>query len=379
MNKFLKITPLDTLFFRDGKPFSMGSETWADGVFPPFPSTILGAIRSWCISNHPDGPTDDTIDRIVRDVEIAQMAYFVNNEVYYPLPMDFAIKKDQKPESVKTAVNLKLAKAEAVIASNYPCSNVLLNSENVRVESQTDGLLPAALLKTYLRNNLYGEVNQVKFINSLLLTEPKTGIGRENLTLTAKESMLYRVGMVRATGFSFIVEVTLPDYLQDSLQRPNVIKLGAEGKLAKVEVVEDKLIINRLSKSQFKIELNDEDREAPCRFRLYLNTPGVFKNGWYPNLEKHGIEAKLVCAALGKPLFVGGYDMKMRKPKPMLRAVPAGSVYFFESETLSLEEVVNRLAGTSLSETISFVEATGQESIVEPQREGFGIAYVGRW
>ncbi len=27
----------------------MGSETWADSIFPPYPSTIYGAIRSWLI------------------------------------------------------------------------------------------------------------------------------------------------------------------------------------------------------------------------------------------------------------------------------------------------------------------------------------------
>ena len=31
-----KITPLDTVFFRDGKPFSWGEETWAEGIFPPY-------------------------------------------------------------------------------------------------------------------------------------------------------------------------------------------------------------------------------------------------------------------------------------------------------------------------------------------------------
>lgn len=36
----------DTLFFRDGKPFSMGDDVWANGVFPPYPSTLYGALRA---------------------------------------------------------------------------------------------------------------------------------------------------------------------------------------------------------------------------------------------------------------------------------------------------------------------------------------------
>ena len=30
----IEMNPLDTLFFRDGKPFSMGDETWADAIRP---------------------------------------------------------------------------------------------------------------------------------------------------------------------------------------------------------------------------------------------------------------------------------------------------------------------------------------------------------
>ena len=46
---FLKIKPFDTLFFRDAKPFNMGSDTWAEYLFPPLPSTLYGAIRSFLI------------------------------------------------------------------------------------------------------------------------------------------------------------------------------------------------------------------------------------------------------------------------------------------------------------------------------------------
>ena len=47
----IQIDPLDTLFFRNGKPFTMGEETWADAVFPPYPSVVYGALRSAYFSN----------------------------------------------------------------------------------------------------------------------------------------------------------------------------------------------------------------------------------------------------------------------------------------------------------------------------------------
>ena len=50
----IKINPLDTLFFKDGKPFSMGEETWASGLFPPYPGVIYGAIRTAYFGMHPE-------------------------------------------------------------------------------------------------------------------------------------------------------------------------------------------------------------------------------------------------------------------------------------------------------------------------------------
>ena len=48
----IQIEPIDTLFFRDGKPFSMGDQSTAFGIFPPYPSTVFGAIRTGIIAQN---------------------------------------------------------------------------------------------------------------------------------------------------------------------------------------------------------------------------------------------------------------------------------------------------------------------------------------
>lgn len=50
----IEIQALDTLFFRDGKPFDMGDDNWAEGIFPPPPSVIYGALRSAYFAEHPE-------------------------------------------------------------------------------------------------------------------------------------------------------------------------------------------------------------------------------------------------------------------------------------------------------------------------------------
>src|SRR5690606_5857344 len=82
----------------------------------------------------------------------------------------------------------------------------------------------------------------------------------------------------------------------------------------------------------------DEIEENKKYFKLYLLTPGLFKNGWLPGvinketkiLTVGKVKAKLLTAAIGKPKYLSGFDLKDNKPKPNLRAVPEGSVYYFE-------------------------------------------------
>lgn len=40
------MTPLDVLLFRESKPFTPGEGSWAQGLFPPLPSTVFQALRS---------------------------------------------------------------------------------------------------------------------------------------------------------------------------------------------------------------------------------------------------------------------------------------------------------------------------------------------
>ena len=91
----IRISALDTLFFRDGKPFTMGEETWADGVFPPYPSVLYGALRTWYIANHPDGISQRLIDESA-GIRISSLHYRLPSGLHLPLPLDFVEPKNKK-------------------------------------------------------------------------------------------------------------------------------------------------------------------------------------------------------------------------------------------------------------------------------------------
>ena len=88
----IEIEALDTLFFRDGKPFSMGEEVWADGVFPPSPSVIYGALRSAYFANNSNElDRANESDDPTSNLEITSIYYRFKNANYLPLPGGYKV------------------------------------------------------------------------------------------------------------------------------------------------------------------------------------------------------------------------------------------------------------------------------------------------
>lgn len=356
----LSIRPLDTLFFRDGKPFSRGEETWADGVFPPYPSVIYGALRTWYISNHVLPFSGEAIDRSSR-IKVTGLRYLVPNkkgekETCLPMPLDLVESKgktraEQNGESSNQEyrmVRLQLHE-NAMGISSHPTDSLLLPPNDGMVESIDDGLMQVNDLARYLHNPFAeGKVRRVK---DLACSEPKVGIGRDDATNVASDALLYRVGMRRATEFDILIEFELPD--KDFQQNSFIVKLGGENKMVALESYQGRI----------KISQDDIGLKAGG-FKLYLATPAIFKQGWKPDLSNYGIQADLIAAVTGKPLHIGGFDMKEGKPKPMYKAVPAGSVYYYKTEE-SPEKIMDNLFGKTISDI--------------QQDQGFGIAYVGNY
>ena len=352
----IRISALDTLFFRDGKPFTMGEETWADGVFPPYPSVLYGALRTWYIANHPDGISQRLIDESA-GIRISSLHYRLPSGLHLPLPLDFVEPKNKKEkeknkedrEKLYRVVSMELRKQNML--TNHPLPAIILPKDNLEVETVEDGLVSNEDFKQYLEGTLQ-EIG-IRRLKDAAQTEPKVGIGRTDSTNTTDEGKLYRVGMRRATDFEIIVEVTLPD--EQFQYRATFIKLGGEGKIA---TIEEKGRMDSLQIEKDSIGIKSG------KFKLYLSSPAIFKKGWKPDLESMGIKAQLIAAVLGKPVHIGGFDMAKKSPKPMLKAVPAGSVYYYETNEPA-ELILEKLQGESISDFL--------------RDQGFGIAYIGNY
>lgn len=108
-------------------------------------------------------------------------------------------------------------------------------------------------------------------------------------------------------------------------------------------------------------------RDKGCR--LFLLTPGLFAEGWCPNLNHPKVKITLAGASLARPLTISGWDLKKRAPKPTRRSVPMGAVYFL------------RLEGSE-ADIKAWVEEMWLKTISDDAqdcRDGFGVAVLGTW
>lgn len=370
----VKIVPFDTLFFRDGKPFSMGDDTWANGIFPPLPSTIYGSMRSAYISykgdlkKFCDGEMKQQIGTPIEksgNFKIRGLYLQRGNDILFPMPLDLVRDKNEDKNKVYR-MKLDSTNGRDLFFSNLDLSSFLFPNNIENVEIVENGFIDVFLFKDYL--NAAENTFSYSYLQELVLIEPKIGIKRSNDTHTAEEGHLYRVGMNRVAQINpdkTINEVSiLVDFIGlDDFPAHCILKIGGEGKSAVTKKIND-FQIPQLS-LETKNKINKERR-----FKVYLTTPAIFKNGWLPEdiktnfeWEKNGLKLKLLSAAVGKPISIGGWDINAKQPKVMRKCVPAGSVYYFEILEGDADKIIQEFHYKNIS-------CFGPE-------EGFGLAFVG--
>ncbi|MHB1127775.1 MAG: type III-B CRISPR module-associated protein Cmr3 [Bacillota bacterium] len=342
----LKITPLDPLFFRDNRPFTMGAENYAGGIFPPSPSVIYGALRSAYFSRHLAAlPKAAEADDPTAELWLKGVFLQCGAEIHFPLPLDCVQRKNEKNDSVRA---LSLEDNKTVSSAQVSC--FLLPEDGVEVENVDDGLLSDLSLQDYLA--LSATEFYFKRLSDYSLPEPKIGIARNSETHTAADHMLYRVEMRRLQNLSLQA-----DFAGLELPLKGMLKLGGESRAATHETIEAVSI--------------DPPPIAGRRFKLYLATPALFAGGWLPGWldektmegEYRGLRLRLLTACVGRYLPLGGFDIKKKQPKPLRRAAPAGSVYYFELLEGEIADVIITCHGQNISDFDA--------------QQGFGLAYVG--
>ncbi len=385
MIMIFEITPLDPLFFRDGRPFTMGDESAAGSFFPPMPSTVYGALRSAYIAHNgglgrfESGEMRETVGTKESGGSFSLKGVFLRwgDEIFLPAPLDLGKNKDQRNG---TGVD-ELLRLSPVPRKHLPCvlspkikaECLLLPEGGDLVEDPTAHLISVATFREYQTDGASSFFGRT--LGSMVMPEPKMGIKRNADTHAAEDGFLYRVGMLRLASRNpdgSVVKAGLIAVSSDVEGFPDefMLKLGGEGRpcrARKASSYESQLGFEELS-SEVKEKIVNNGR-----FRLYLATPAIFDKGWLPVMasidgkevffQDGELRLRLLYVVLGRPQHVGGWDIQEKKPKAMRRAVPAGSVYCLEILEGDPAMVMERFHMANISDHLA--------------EQGFGLTLVG--
>lgn len=371
----LFIEPNDILMFRDGKPFSGGDDHFARGTFPPPPSTFYGALRSHILSTAwPEyGKFASEHDLIPDHVKIEIGTPTSNGaltigqfgiakrerdciEQYFPMPKDVA--KEKGEENSNLHVLNPNDKLQGKIITDLPAGLQHLWYPSEKALESVTGFLSHAMMSEYLSGNTPDKWTENK---KLFETEERTGIRKNRTKRSVEEGGLYSVEYFRLNdNVGFTVEVEGTQLLP---HESGMLRLGGDNRTA----FYSKAIWTDIPDETIKKKISDTDR-----FKIVLTTPAIFTNGWLPrsidsntmNGNINGIAVKLISASIGKPIGIGGFDLVKGRPKDMKKAVPAGSVYYFElSSGSSVDKLFCKVWFKSISD--------------EKAQEGFGLSLIG--
>jgi CRISPR-associated protein Cmr3 len=307
----------------------MGQETVADAVFPPYPSVLHGALRTAAYFKHHDQFTGgELIDQYTSDLYLKQFFFKSEENYWFPLPLDFFVQKD-----LRTSARIGLLRKND--SSNNALRYLVLPDYHLG-ESSTKHYFSFEDLEKYIAGRM--DDTLAKPLSELFTVEEKIGNGRNDDTLSVEEGLLYSTAMIRPK-VTMMLEVESRLLINESMTR-----LGGESKLVQISQAEDRL----------NFPIPDADKSW---IKVYLTTPAIFPDtGWKPDFS-----LELQAACVGKYIPIGGFDQKSNEPKSMLRAVPAGSVYFYKGTAAELAPILD-LHGKSICSA-------------PYNAQGFGIAY----
>jgi CRISPR-associated protein Cmr3 len=383
-NETWLIEPHDSLIVRDGRPFNATAGSRAKSLDFPFPSTLIGSVRTRIgLENGGDwsGFSKELIDEILQiemfGALLAEIKDDDSLEFFAPTPADSLYIKPED-EADKNLFPL-------VPLSEKYFSNL---NENLDVKLR---LLGIEKDKDNPNKDVKGKPNsEVKFWHwskfeewlikseSQKIESEKLGIGglisdqRTHVKIDYERKSNIDGGLFQTRGLEFTTKddrkrLTLALQLSDSKDlNEGLFPLGGERRVVRWSKKDcefpkcPQAVVDGIKKSDH------------CR--LILLTPAYFEKGFLPDEDKLG--AKVKAVAVNRSQVISGWDFKGRFdkqknrfipcPKPTRRLTPAGTVYFLE---------IN-------GDVEKFIEQTWFKNIGDCKQtklDGFGLAVLGNW
>lgn len=398
----LVLHPLDTLFFRDGRPYNQDDpgQVEAASLFPPYPPTVVGAVRAataramgWPDSAWDAAALGDGVDWQVGDEALGPLRFsgpyiLRNGEPLYLAPLNLVAGKGEGGADLITY----LAPSSQALDTDVGAVCLPAPIEAGRGFKTLEGLwINGTAMAQVLSGqplgpdwNIVSEILRTpdKFRESsvhpnwvapqrrLWQLESRVGVERDGQTRTTKRfeqkdgeparGALYATAHVRpARDVTLAVEVeALPEVALGGSLAP----VGGEGRSIWIEQRDD------------GIQLPQAPDLAPhqdgvLRYTVVLVTPADLDDKWpgpggrLAGSTGEALPGKIVSACTGRAVMVGGWDSMARGPLPLRPLIPAGSIWFLETR----------------AEEANAVRSWHGRAIGRSAGWGFGRVLIGRW
>jgi CRISPR-associated protein Cmr3 len=373
----LVLHPLDTLFFRDGRPYNQDDpgQVEAASVFPPHPPTVVGAVRAalaramgwpgktWDKTTLGDGVDWQKGDRALGPLRFTGPYVLRNGEPLFPAPLSLVRAKASDGGEI-----LDFLSPGDLLACDLGEARLPVAPKNAEGWKTLEGKwLTLAGMEQALAGNAPSQIVDTDAIYS---AEPRVGVQRDASTRTTKrfeaqggepvKGALYAAAHVRpAQDVALAVEVEgFPAVSLGGALAP----LGGEGRAVWIQQRTEKIDLP-------KPPALEPGKDGVLRYTVTLITPADLGDAWPQPGDRlmgssgEALPGRVVSACTGRAIAVGGWDSAARGPLPLRPLVPAGSVWFLE-------------AGADAAQAAA--QWSGR-AIGGANGWGFGRVLIGRW
>jgi CRISPR-associated protein Cmr3 len=335
----LALVPRDGFFAKDGRGWHTSASGRGHGLDWPWPSTVLGALRSlWGRAEERRRNitfTPEDWRRCTQPIELGRTlvlrrehgAAWQVEGVTWPVPLD--------------AIWLEGGQEVRRLDPVPPVAPTLGRNDDEAREALWRPVLddaskplpsPRWWSTEELMSWLMGQPVHARAESIQPSRRIQVHVGIRPEDLTADDGVLFSHDVVETIDplgeWALGVEVALP-----GAELPRVATLGSDSRLAYVESLPGTIF-------EPPSRLLEAFRKPSPGLRLVAVSPICFEKGWLPdglvnaNGEYRGrlaeLDVILRAAIVPRPVHVSGWDMAKGEPKPTSRMVPPGSVYFFE-------------------------------------------------
>lgn len=416
-NKLAVFRQIDTWFFRESRPHGSFGANALSSIFPPPTRTLMGAIRTHIgneyFTQHPKASWND-LDKLselttvignsdhLGDVRPAGV-FLLRNDApyqtnisaastcYYPSALSVCVKTQQEDAGTDNSYYFALALSDDSYQTDIGTIRLPTLPKKVAGLSDLKGAKPlenAWLSKEAWESVLSGDVaalstqaHSVKANEDFIDNEYRLGIQVNSEHRSVVEGQLYQTSHLRLDpAVSIVMPLTTNERSlsqvasADFLAQPSLLRLGGEGRMAHLQVMDSD--DENLGLPKPPRQLLTQSGDGKSRFMIYLLSKlKMSAHSWLPQgfgssevgwqAEIRGIKINLVSACVGKAQREGGWDQKQHKPRAIESYLPAGSAFFVEVDAdISDEALISTLHG---------------QTMFADDEWGEGLMLLGRW